>query len=457
MNEWWFTVRYILTDFAGNIANTPLVMAMLLPMLLAFEVPLMILTLSGVLKWFSRQYKEEALKHSGEQPVVSCIITCYSEGEAIRVTVDTLREQLYPGQIEIIAVIDGAQQNAHTYQVARACLHNFEGCKNRQLVLLPKWQRGGRVSTLNSGLAVAKGEIIINVDGDTSFDNNMVDEIVRCFDDPDVPAVGGALRVRNTYDSLITRMQAFEYMISMHGGKTGLSEWNLINNISGAFGAFRRNFLRSIGGWDTHTAEDLDLTVRIKHYLQRHPGMKIAFAPNAIGHTDVPNTIKTLGQQRLRWDGDLLFLYLRKHIFSLTPRILGWKTFIYTLVFGIGQNIVLPLLVTIYMWWLVFSYPSEFVAAIIIGLYLIYWVFSIINYLVFVIAVSERPLKDLKIALWIVLFPIYTFAVRMWAAVALLNEIFRSSHEESGMAPWWVLKRGHRFRWWQGRTGKRSR
>lgn len=68
-------------------------------------------------------------------------------------------------------------------------------------------------------------------------------------------------------------------MISMQGGKTGLSEWNLINNISGAFGAFRRDFLRQIGGWDTHTAEDLDLTVRIKHYLKRHPNLKIGFAP----------------------------------------------------------------------------------------------------------------------------------------------------------------------------------
>ncbi|ELR65821.1 Glycosyltransferase [Photobacterium marinum] len=457
MSEWWFTVRYLLTDLSGNIANTPLVMAMLLPMLLAFEVPLMILTLSGILKWFSRQYGKDANRRKGPLPKVSCIITCYSEGEAIRITVDTLREQVYPGQIEIIAVIDGAQQNEHTYQAARACIYDFDGVTNRKLVLLPKWQRGGRVSTLNSGLAVATGEIIINADGDTSFDNDMVDEIVRCFDDPNVPAVGGALRVRNLSQSVVTRMQGIEYMISMHGGKTGLSEWNLINNISGAFGAFRRDFLKSIGGWDTHTAEDLDLTVRIKHYLRRYPAMTIGFAARAIGHTDVPATVVDLCKQRLRWDGDLLFLYLRKHIYSMTPRILGWKTFIYTLVFGIGQNIVLPLLVAIYLWWLVFSYPSQFVAALMIGLYFIYLLFSLINLLVFVIAISEQPCKDLKILPWLPLFPVYTFLTRMWAAVAILNELFRRAHEESSMAPWWVLKRGQHFRWWHFRRDKRQK
>lgn len=48
----------------------------------------------------------------------------------------------------------------------------------------------------------------------------------------------------------------------------------------------------------------------------------------------------TLANQRLRWDGDLLFLYLRKHKLSLTPRILGWKTFLFTMIYGVAQNVV---------------------------------------------------------------------------------------------------------------------
>lgn len=79
-------------------------------------------------------------------------------------------------------------------------------------------------------------------------------------------ASGGALRVRNHNANLLTKMQSLEYMLSMQAGKTGMATWGVLNNISGAFGAFRKNLLKQVGGWDTHTAEDLDLTMRLKQY-----------------------------------------------------------------------------------------------------------------------------------------------------------------------------------------------
>lgn len=106
--------------------------------------------------------------------------------------------------------------------------------------MIPKWQRGGRVSTLNTGLYKASHDIVINVDGDTSFDNDMASHMASQFADEKVIASGGALRVRNHNTNLLTRMQALEYMMSMQGGKTGTSQFGLLNNISGAFGAFRK-------------------------------------------------------------------------------------------------------------------------------------------------------------------------------------------------------------------------
>ncbi|WEM45363.1 glycosyltransferase (plasmid) [Photobacterium sp. DA100] len=457
MVEWLLGIIYILVELCRNTSNILYILVLFFPMLLAFELPLMLLTYSGLFKWAIIRYQSKPQHYHKRLPNVSCIVTCYSEGDSITITIDSLREQRYPGKIEIIAVIDGASQNPETYQAALCSKGSFKNNPERELVILPKWQRGGRVSTLNSGLAIAKGEIIINVDGDTSFDNNMVDEIIHTFDDPNVPAVAGALRVRNLNDSLVTRMQGIEYIISLLGCKTGLSEWNLINNISGAFGAFRRDFLVNIGGWDTHTAEDLDLTIRIKHYLRRHPNLRIPFSPLAVGYTNVPNTVISLAKQRLRWDGDLLFLYLRKHIFSLTPRLLGWKTFIYTLVFGIVQSILLPLLMTIHLWWLVFTYPSKYIAAILLLLYIIHLIISAFSYIYIIVVISEKPFKDLKLLLWLLAYPIYTFSIRMWATVAILNELFRRSHEESGMAPWWVIKRGHKFHLWKVTKSERNK
>ena len=240
-------------------------------------------------------------------------------------------------------------------------------------------------------------------------------------------------------------MQGLEYMISMQGGKTGLAEWNLINNVSGAFGAFRRKFLIQIGGWDTHTAEDLDLTVRIKQYMGRHPNIRIPFAAKAIGHTDAPATWYELFWQRMRWDGDLLFLYLRKHPYAFSPKLMGLKGYFFTLVYGILQNILMPLLVLLFNIWIINSYTFEFFIGMLALQYFAYFIMSLFHFLFFLVTVSERPKQDIKMSLWLMLFPVYTLTIRIFSAIAILNEVFRRGHEESNMAPWWVLKKGNKF------------
>ncbi len=437
------TLIYILLDMWHAISTHLPMLVWFLPLVLLYELPLMLLVVSGIVRFYYRRYMTIP-RQSLYLPKVSCIITCYAEGDAVTATIASLTEQTYAGEIEIIAVVDGAVQNSHTYQAAKAAA---AACNlpDRTVIVLPKWQRGGRVSTLNAGLNVASGDIVINADADTSFDNNMVSEVVPYFSDPNVPALGGALRVRNVQDSILTRMQAIEYLISMQGGKTGLGQWNLLNNISGAFGAFRRSFLQQIGGWDTHTAEDLDLTVRIKQYFGRHPNLRIPFATMAIGHTDAPANLKTLILQRLRWDGDLLFLYFRKHWPAFTPRLLGTRTFIFTLLYGFMQNVLLPFIIVAYSIGLALNYPWQFLLSVSITLYLIYLAILSLFYFMVLTAISERVKQDLRLLLWLPLYPVYALFMRLVCLFALLNELVRRSHEESSMAPWWVLKRGRKF------------
>ena len=317
---------------------------MLFPFFLLFELPLNLLVMLGVLRWFARQ-RSKVPYTSLYRPRVSCIITCYSEGMDVQKTLLSLCEQTYPGSIEIVPVVDGAAVNHETLEAVRRFKVDPLLYPRRYLRPIAKWQRGGRVSSLNAGLALCSGEIIMVHDGDTSFDNNMVSTMVRHFEDPNVPAVAGSLRVRNVWASLTTAVQALEYLLSIHMAKIGLSEWNLVNNVSGAFGAFRRSFIERAGGWDTHTAEDLDMTLRIKSYFGRYRSLRIPFEPEAIGHTDAPVTFRQFLMQRLRWDGDLLFLYVRKHPASITPRLMGWGNFIMTLISGFFFQLVLPFII----------------------------------------------------------------------------------------------------------------
>lgn len=433
--------EYIFYSIIGMISEDTELIFILFPIMILIEMPLFILVASGVLRWSVNLSELEATSC----PSISFIITCYGEGEAISETIDTLVEQVYPNKIEILVVVDGAKQNAETYQAALYGAKKHQHKKMRTVKVIAKWQRGGRVSTLNAGLSEAKNDLVINVDGDTSFDNNMAWEMAKQFSDPNVLASGGALRVRNWDANLLTRMQSLEYMMSMQTGKTGMSNWGVLNNISGAFGAFRIEVIKRVGGWDTHTAEDLDLTMRLKQYKGRHPNSRLAFTPHSVGHTDAPDTLKILLMQRLRWDGDLLFLFLRKHKQGLSPSLLGWGNFVYTLVYGVIQNVVLPLLMALFSLYVCLSYPITFVLSMLLFIYLIYITFIVLTFSIYIGLVSERPKEDIKLSIWLPLYPIYAFFMRLITAFSMVNEITRRSHEESSMAPWWVLKRGKRF------------
>ena len=437
------TVHYILADVWYQLATHRSFLVWLVPLILCYELPLMLLVVLGILRFYHQQYLTVP-RQSLYRPKVSLVITCYAEGDAVRSTIESFTEQVYDGELQIIAVVDGAVQNSHTYRVAMQAAKELSR-PGREVLVLPKWQRGGRVSTLNAGLSIATGEIVINADADTSFDNDMVSQVVPYFEDPNVPALGGALRVRNVNDSFWTRMQSIEYLISMQGGKTGLGQWNLLNNVSGAFGAFRREILVQIGGWDTHTAEDLDLTLRFKQYFARHPDWYIPFATLAIGHTDAPADLKTLVWQRLRWDGDLLFLYFRKHWPAFTPKLLGTGTFLFTLLYGFLQNVLMPFVIVFYGIGLIFAYPWQFLLSIGITIYGFYLGFLVFFFVLVLAAISERPKLDRRLAFWLPIYPFYALFMRLVCAFALLNEVLRRSHEESSMAPWWVMKRGRRF------------
>ncbi|ANJ56674.1 hypothetical protein PS874_04854 [Pseudomonas fluorescens] len=433
---------YALGELAGPDGLSRLFF-MLFPLFLIFELPMTIMVLLGVLRWFARR-RTSVPMISTYRPRVSCIITCYSEGMDVQTTLLSLCEQTYPGHIEMIPVVDGATMNQATLNAVRRFHVDPQLYPKRHLRPIAKWQRGGRVSSLNAGLSLASGEIVMALDGDTSFDNNMVSAIVRHFEDPSVPAVAGSLRVRNVWASWVTAMQALEYLLSIHLSKIGLGEWNLVNNVSGAFGAFRRNFLINIGGWNTHTAEDLDLTLRIKSYFKRH-NLRIPFEPEAIGHTDAPVTLRQFLMQRLRWDGDLFFLYVRKHNHSIDPKLLGWPSFLMILVSGFFFQLVLPFIIFSYTLLALFILPGRTLLFLFLLIYLLYLLITALMFGAMMLLVSDRPRQDLTLGMLVPVFPLFMLFMRCWSAVAMLNEMFRRGHEESSMAPWWVLKRATRF------------
>lgn len=375
-------------------------------------------------------------------PVVSCIITCYSEGADIKRTVRSLLEQDYAGIIEIMPVIDGAARNRDTLQAAESMRAEVGRCVGRVLRVLPKWPRGGRSSSLNAGLALAAGEIVMALDGDTSFDRDMVRNAVARFNDKRLVVLAGTLRVRNAGVNLLTRLQALDYLIYRQVVRAGLGACNLINNIPGAHGIFRADFLRAVGGWDTGAAEDVDLSLRVRKYLGRYPGLKVGADERVVSRTDVPDRWVPFLRQRLRWEGDPAYLHFRKHGSTIRPAVMGRRSFLFTVWYGVIYQQVMPILLLVALLMLLLSSRAGAVLGVAGAAYILYFLATLAALGVHMVRTDMRWSEERQVLLMLPLYPFYILLMRLWSAAAVLHSLLLRSHLDTTMAPWWVLRKG---------------
>jgi cellulose synthase/poly-beta-1,6-N-acetylglucosamine synthase-like glycosyltransferase len=199
----------------------------------------------------------------------------------------------------------------------------------------------GKPAALNHGLAEATGEIIISIDGDTIVDPEAIPRLVRHFADPKVGAVAGNVKVMNR-NRWLTRWQALEYITSQNLEKRAFDLLNCIPVVPGAVGAWRTELLRANQGFSGDTvAEDTDLTLTI-----RRNGWKILYDEDAIGRTEVPETVEALIRQRFRWTFGTMQAVWKHRDAVGKPRYgtLGWIAIPNIVMFQIILPLVSPLI-----------------------------------------------------------------------------------------------------------------
>jgi peptidoglycan-N-acetylglucosamine deacetylase len=281
--------------------------------------------------------------HPEYKPEVSVLVPAYNEESVI---VDTVRAALasdYP-KLEVLVVDDGS-----TDRTAELIKANF-GRDRRVRLLLQS--NHGKPSALNHALGEAIGEIAISIDADTIVDSEAIPRLVRHFADPKVGAVAGNVKVMNR-NRWITRWQALEYITSQNLEKRAFDLLNCIPVVPGAVGAWRTDLLRSSGGFSGDTvAEDTDLTLTI-----RRNGWKILYDEDAIGRTEVPETVDALIKQRFRWTFGTLQAVWKHRDTAGNPKYgtLGWIAIPNIFLFQIILPLVSPLidllfLLTLALW-----------------------------------------------------------------------------------------------------------
>jgi poly-beta-1,6 N-acetyl-D-glucosamine synthase len=233
-------------------------------------------------------------------PLVTILVPAYNEGAVIQGSIRSLLQLDYP-RYEIIVIDDGSKDD--TYRKASA----YQGEHGKAEVRVIRKRNGGKSRALNTGLAAARGEFVLCMDGDSALHPATLTLAVRHLADPRVGAVAGSVKVVNRTNVLST-LQALEYVEGLNMVRAAQGFFRLVNIIPGPIGVFRLAAVRRVGGYDHDTfAEDCDLTLKLLA-----AGWQIHYEPGAIAYTEAPEKLLDLLKQRYRWTRGILQA-IRKH------------------------------------------------------------------------------------------------------------------------------------------------
>jgi cellulose synthase/poly-beta-1,6-N-acetylglucosamine synthase-like glycosyltransferase len=136
--------------------------------------------------------------------------------------------------------------------------------------------------------------------------------------------------------TFLAGIQAVEYLRAYLFGRLG---WNKLGGnliISGAFGLFRRDAMIAAGGYAPDTVgEDMEIVVRLRRraYEQKRPH-RVAFVPDPVAWTEVPESARVLARQRDRWHRGLADVLWRHRVMLFNPRygsvaFIGYPYFVF--------------------------------------------------------------------------------------------------------------------------------
>ncbi|NOJ32775.1 MAG: hypothetical protein DA329_11615, partial [Candidatus Nitrosocosmicus sp.] len=242
--------------------------------------------------YFTKKGKRQKKPKMSTKKKITIMIPAHNEEAGIKASIEAALKTKYKNK-EIIVIDDGSTDN--TYQIAKMFSE-----KGLIKLLHRKQASGSKAAALNYGFMYATGDLILCMDGDTLLVEDSLQNAVGYFDDEEVKAVSGNVKILSGDEDVtntLTNAQKYEYLIAIELGRSFTSALNILLVISGAFGIFRRDIFSNTGKFDKDTiTEDFDLTLKI-----RKTKGKIPFIRDSIARTYCPNNWKAWIKQRRRW------------------------------------------------------------------------------------------------------------------------------------------------------------
>ena len=314
-------------------------------------------------------------KETPMAPPITIIAPAHNEEASICVAVRNLLELDYP-ELEVIVVNDGSAdatleklreefrlrlvRAVYVAEVKSAPVRGlYRSDVHTRLLVVDKEAGGSKADAVNAGLNAATSPYLCVVDADSVLERDALLRImVPVLADPKrVVAVGGIVRVLNGSEiergqlrrvrlprKSIEAIQVIEYLRAFLIGREAWAQGNMLMIISGAFGLFRTDLVRAVGGYRSKAiGEDLDLVARLhRHLREKAADYKIRFVPDPMCWTEVPSDLKSLGRQRARWQKGLLDVLWpnRDMLFRGRYGRIGWFALPYLWLFELFAPVV---------------------------------------------------------------------------------------------------------------------
>jgi len=227
---------------------------------------------------------------SRPRPLVSVVVCAYTSERLIQLrhTIHSLLSQSYIER-EIVLIVDHNPE-----------LHNLLADLARDDVrIASNTGKRGLADARNSGIALARGEIIAFIDDDADADSHWLERLVDSYRDPAVIGNGGRI-VPVWEEGPPPTWLADEFLWVIGCTYRGMAERGPVRNVIGCNMSFRSSVFEEVGTFNTEigrlrnqplSCEETEMCIRA---LKRWPEKRIVYAADAVVHHHVSPSRRTL-------------------------------------------------------------------------------------------------------------------------------------------------------------------